>query len=39
MGDFLRVLQDMAKGFLLVPFFRMLFYGIIFPRRSRSYSA
>jgi hypothetical protein len=30
MGDFLRVLQDMAKGFLLVPFFRMLFYGIIF---------
>jgi hypothetical protein len=29
-GDFLRVLQDMAKGFLLVPFFRMLFYGIIF---------
>jgi hypothetical protein len=39
MGDFLKVLQDMAKGFLLVPFFRMLFYGIIFPRRSRSYSA
>ena len=30
MGDFLRVLQDMGKGFLLVPFFRMLFYGIIF---------
>ena len=32
MGDFLRVLQNMAKGFLLVPFSRMLFYGIIFFR-------
>ena len=30
MGDFIRVLQDMAKGYMMVPFFRMLFYGIIF---------
>ena len=30
MGDFLKFFQDIAKGFLLVPFFRMLFYGIIF---------
>jgi hypothetical protein len=30
MSDILKFIQDIAKGFLLVPFFRMLFYGIIF---------
>jgi hypothetical protein len=30
MSDVLKFLQDITKGFLLVPFFRMLFYGIIF---------
>jgi hypothetical protein len=30
MSDFLKFFQEIAKGFLVVPFFRMLFYGIIF---------
>lgn len=30
MSEFFKFFQDIAKGFLLVPFFRMLFYGIIF---------
>jgi hypothetical protein len=30
MDSFLKFLQEVSKGFLVVPFFRMLFYGIIF---------
>jgi hypothetical protein len=30
MSDFFKFFQEITKGFLLVPFFRMLFYGIIF---------
>jgi hypothetical protein len=30
MSQILKFIQDLAKDFLLVPFFRMLFYGIIF---------
>jgi hypothetical protein len=30
MSDIFKFFQEISKGFLLVPFFRMLFYGIIF---------
>jgi hypothetical protein len=30
MSNVLKLCQELSKGFMVIPFFRMLFYGIIF---------